>query len=212
MIYKLSNPYHTQRNNAIAAAETCQVTSVVMALRATGIEFAFPEGTQPEDHLAQILDGEEARAKVRAEYVTMANRPPREIHAILSWAINERLVGRKVSVFSTKVTVEELIFRLAVHRAASVVSGRFTRTGHVVTLIGFESDQEDLEMLSGPGAVRLSDVRALIIDDPWGDFKSGYQDHDGNDVFFALKEFNYLTREYGINQKWAHLFDRNGIF
>jgi hypothetical protein len=212
VVYKLSNPYHTQRNNAFDPADTCQVTAAVMALRATGIEFSFPSDVQPEDHLAHILGGEEAREKVRREYPSMAKRPPREIHAVLSWAINERFVGRKVTVFSPRVTMEELLFRVAARASASLVSGRFTKSGHIVALVGFESDQGDLDAVAGPGAVRLDGVSRVIIDDPWGDFTAGYRDPDGNDVSLTLNEFNYLTREYEVNRKWAHLFDRDGIF
>lgn len=212
MIYKLANQYHTQRNNAIDPSGTCQTTAAVMALRASAIAFTYPAGIQPEDHLSAILDGKEAREKVRTEYSVMKNRPPREIHAMLSWAINERFVRRKVTVFSNRVTVEELLFRLAVRQAASLVSGRFTKSGHVVTLVGFETDQEDIAPELGPGQIRLSEVRRLIVDDPWGKFSTGYRDPDGNDVSFSLEEFNHLTREYEINRKWAHLFDRDGVF
>jgi hypothetical protein len=213
VVYKLSNPYHSQRNNAIDPAGTCQVTAAIMALRATGIPFDYPSGIQPEDHLAEILGGQEAREKLLTEYPTLSNRPPREVHAILSWAINERFVRRKVSVFTVRATVRELLYRVAKHRAASLVSGRFTKTGHVVCLVGFESGQDDLSAALAPDRVDLGAIRRIIIDDPWGDFKSGYRDPDGNDVSFTLDEFNGLTREYGEQgRKWAHLFDVDGIF
>ena len=213
MVYKLSNPYHTQRNNERDPAETCQVTAAVMALRATGIPFASPAEMQPEDYLSVILDGREAREKLDRDYPVLAHREPREVHAILSWAINERFVRRKVTVFTTLATIQELLYRVARHHAASLVSGQFTKAGHIVTLVGFESDQEDLATASAPDGVDLAAVRRVIIDDPYGNNHSLYRDPDGNDVGYTLDEFNNLTREYGeLGHKWAHLFDVAGIF
>lgn len=214
MIYLLTNPYHSQRNNVRSPAETCQVTAAVMALRASGISFTYPAaGMQPEDYLAEILDSPEAWAKLKAEYPQRGKRPPREVHAILSWAINEKLAKRKVSVFTTRVGLSELLFRVAHHKAASLVSGRFTKTGHVVTLVGFESSQEHLAEALSPAAVDLSAVSRIFVDDPWGNGHSAYRDPDGNDVAYTLDEFNSITREYADPaRKWAHLFDRDGIF
>ena len=55
MLYKLSNPYRTQRNNRIGPTQTCQVTSMIMALEASGIAFEYPKDEQPEDYLARLL-------------------------------------------------------------------------------------------------------------------------------------------------------------
>lgn len=212
MVYKLIQPYHTQRNNAIDPHATCQVTAAIMALRASGIPFIHPRDTQPEDHLAQILNSPEAHEKLRKEYPHFASRPPREVHAILSWGIN-KLAGKQVSIFTTRATTKELLFRIAVHKAASCLSGRWTSYGHVVTLVGFESDQADLDLAHFPDFIDLSKVSRIIIDDPYGDGKTGYRDPDGDDVSYTLEEFNQLSRDYGEHgRKWAHLFDIDGRF
>lgn len=213
MLYKLTNPYHTQRNNRIDPTQTCQVTSMIMGLKASGIPFDCPESEQPEDYLARILDEPDAHEKLRREYPDLAGRPPREVHAILSWAVNEKLVKRRVTQFSTRVSMQEILHRIARHRCASVVSGRFTSYGHVVTVVGFESKQDRIEDLGSPGQVDLDNIQSIIVDDPWGNSKTGYRDTNGDDVIYTLQEFARLTRVYGsLDVKWAHLFSRDGQF
>lgn len=213
MLHKLSNPYRTQRNNRIDPAQTCQVTSMIMALEASGIAFDYPKDEQPEDYLARLLDEPDAWAKLKKEYPAMAGRPPREVHAILSWAVNEKLCKRRVTTFTTKVSTQEILWRIARHKSASVVSGRFTSYGHLVTVIGFETEQDRIEDLGSPGLLDLDKVQSVIVDDPWGNSKTGYRNQDGNDVVYSLQEFAHLTRVFdSLDAKWAHLFSRDGKF
>lgn len=215
MLYKLYNEYHTQRNNQIDPAGTCNVTAMVMALKASGVPFLSPTGVQPEDHLSSILATPEAYARRDLDYpwARDANVPPREVHGLLSWAVNERFTKAPRTVFTTRASIQELLYRIARHKAASVVSGRFTPSGHLVTVVGFESPGPDLSEADSPARVDLSIVTKIIIDDPWGDVRTGYRDHDGNDVALSVQEFDRLTREYGCpGRKWAHLIDREGRF
>lgn len=213
MLYKLQNDYHTQRNNRIDPTQTCQVTAMIMGLKASGIPFDYPSNEQPEDYLAKILDEPDAHDKLLREYPSLAERHPREVHAILSWAVNNKLCKRRVTQFSTKVSMQELLWRIARYRCASVMSGRFTSYGHLVTLVGFESGQDDLDSADSPGPVDLDQVQSIIVDDPWGDGKTGYREKQGNDVIYTLHEFAHLTRVYdSLDAKWAHLFSRDGCF
>jgi hypothetical protein len=215
VVYKLQNEYHTQRNNEIDPAFTCNVTAMVMALKATGIPFDYPQGVQPEDHLAAILATPEAFALRDSAYPWAKNAkiPPREVHGLLSWAVTDRLVGQNCTVFTTRASIQELLFRIARHKSASVVTGRFMPGGHLVTLVGFEYPGPDLSEATSPARVDLSIVTRVIIDDPWGDVRTGYSNHDGNDVSLSVAEFDRLTREYSSpGRKWAHIFDRDGIF
>jgi hypothetical protein len=214
MLYKLENDYHTQRNNAIEPTRTCNVTSMIMALKATGIQFESPEGMQPEDYLASLLDTPAAFAKRDQEFpwATRAKIHPREVHEILSWAINELLVKKRCTTFTTRASTQELLFRISAHQSASVVSGRFTKEGHMVTLVGFECSGPGPSMAKSPDRVDLAAVSRIIIDDPWGDVHSGYRDVSGDDVSLSVAEFDHYTREYySAGRKWAHLFTRTGI-
>ncbi|MDT8297887.1 MAG: hypothetical protein RQ801_06280 [Spirochaetaceae bacterium] len=46
----------------------------------------------------------------------------------------------------------------------------------------------------------------VIIDDPYGDWRTDYTDHRGNDVEMSLMEFAGVFRPCGKEEvKWAHL-------
>ena len=116
-------------------------------------------------------------------------------------------------MFTTRASIQELLYRIARHKAASVVSGRLLSGGHLVTVVGFEYPGPDLSEADSPARLDLSVVSRIIIDDPWGDIHSGYKNHDGNDVSLSVAEFDRLTREYSNpGRKWAHLFSRDGVF
>ena len=200
-------PYHTQTNNRFYPLSTCNTTSAIMWMLDCGIPFDCPPGMQPEDHLTQITETPEAYAYMR-EAAPWAYRgdkavmPPRQVHVCLAWAINQ-LAGREVARFREDATYQELTTELAGGRAA-IMSGVFTRQGHVVCLVGVRTRQ-DRDELGSARTVRLDQIVGWIVDDPYGDYHSGYQSQLGNDKYFDFGEFDRLTRELYENKKWAHL-------
>ncbi len=188
---------------------SCNTTSGILWLLSNHVPFKYPSGMQAEDYLTSITERPECYAfmKQAAPWAwdfqyNKPKLPARQVHVCLAWAIN-RLAGKRVIEFRADVTYEELIARLATGSGA-ILSGEFTRTGHVVCLVGFETEQA-LSELSIKERVRLSDVRAWIVDDPYGDWHTGYKDHRGNDVRFTHAELDALTRAVGENKKWAHV-------
>lgn len=213
MIYRLTNPYHTQRNNRHFPASTCNTTAMVMALLGSGVEFSVPPGVQPEDYLTELTEAYDARAYRQAKHPHLAHRRPREVHAVLSWVVNTKLIGHTVTQFTQVAPVRYLLWRLAVLGRGAVVSGPFTPEGHMVSLAGFETDQEDLSGTPNSTYLDLSKVRRILIDDPWGDYREGYRSHSGDDISLTLDEFNRFTRSVGnLQAKWAHLIARDGNF
>jgi len=197
-------PYHTQVNNALYPLSTCNTTSAIMWLLDCGVPFEVPAEVQPEDHLTAITELPEAYALMRQVDPAAERRgyKPRMVHACLDWAVN-RLAGREVMRFRTDATYEWLVAELAAGRAA-LLSGIFTRQGHVVCLVGVRSRQDRAE-LAEACRVRLDEIDGWIVDDPFGDYHTGYKDRHGNDVFFAFDELDRLTRELYRNRKWAHV-------
>jgi hypothetical protein len=186
---------------------------MVNALLATGIAIPSPEGTQPEDLLASVLDAPEAWECLARDFPEMKGKKPREVHALLSWAVNERFVGRAVTTFSPRVDLREIFFRIVRHKAASVVTGRFTPGGHLVSIVGLESDQGDIENAPSPATINLKAIRSVLVHDSWGDWHGAYREgRSGYEVPFTLTEIMSLTREFESERKWAHLFDINGVF
>ena len=208
MIIDLSrdSDYRTQLNNKLVPLSSCNTTAMCMALEASGVPLPERPGVQPEDDLTAVTETPEAYAEMARGYPwafagSKPIYPPRQVHGMLSWATN-RWLGRPVTRFREDVPIEELLADLAQGRAC-VVSGRFTASGHMVALVGVETDQVFAGWTT-PDNVELASIRALIIDDPYGDYHTGYKDHRGNGCSFSLAEFSSLTREYDRYTKWAH--------
>jgi hypothetical protein len=146
------NEYYTQRNNPVSRASTCQVTSEINILTASRIPFDCPAGMQPEEHLRRLTEEPDVKEKLAREFPRMAHLPPREVHDILAWVVNEKLCKRKVTMFSMRVDLREILFRLVRYWCGSLVSGKFTPDGHVVGVIGFETitPQNVLELPKTP--------------------------------------------------------------
>jgi len=201
--------YHSQINNAFFPLSTCNTTSAIMWMLDCGVAFSYPEGMQPEDYLTTITETREAMEKMQ-ELAPWAfdscGRPryrPREVHVCLAWAVN-KLAGREVMRFRMDATYQELVADLARGRV-SLLSGIFTRRGHVVCLVGVRTTQDRGE-LADAHRVRVDRIKGFIIDDPYGNYFQNYEDCHGNDSYFALDEIDRLVRELYRNRKWAHVF------
>jgi len=205
--------YHTQLNNKFFPTGTCNTTSAINALFASKIDFSYPEDLQPEDYLTRILDSDEAWEKMRREH-SWAIRDgfaPRHVHRMLEWAINEKLVDKRVDLFLESLPFQSIIFHVAVRRQAVVLSGAFTAYGHIVTLVGLETEQSDIEQVQDPAEINLDAIDSLIVDDPYGDWHTQYRDQHGNGVKFSFQQLNNLTTTRDNAQhKRVHLFNRDG--
>lgn len=198
--------YHTQRNNQLIPLTSCNTTSAIMALKASRIPFPCPDGAQPEDHLSELLLSEEAFDKKRRDCPWAQGIPPNQVHVMLEWAIN-KIVRKDVDQFKTDGTLQEIIWRLF-QGTALVVHGTFHKCDHMVCAVGFVSTQHESD-LGSLTDINLGCVQNMIIDDPFGDYRTGYKDHRGNDINISLDEFNGITHKHDrADAKWIHVFKR----
>lgn len=203
--------YHTQRNNRIDPVNTCNVTAMVNALKASKVKLPVTK-EQPEDYLAQILNSQEAHEKLTHDYPQMASLPPREVHGMLSWAVNEKFIGHKVTTFSTNVSLAEILYRVARRGAASVISTTMTTGGHLVAVVGF-STRQDLATIKTPADVAIPQVRRIYLLDSWGDWTAVYEPgSSGFGYGISVQEFSSMAKPINSERKWAHLFSPEGIF
>lgn len=209
MQVNLSTDYHTQRNNEVLPLTSCGATAAVMALKASGWPVTAPRGVQPEDHLTGILlspDAVERRGAIPGEWADDIS--PNQIHVVLSWGINQWMKKPAVR-FTESGTLSEIVWRLY-HRTALVMNGLFAGLDHNVAVVGFITLQHEYEWLTGRDAIDLTKITAVIIDDPWGDYTTGYKDANGNDVRIELEEFDRITHRSG-GPKWMHIFERGPL-
>ena len=209
------NEYHTQRNNVVVPHAACNVESYMMAAKQAGCSVPSPDGVQPGDHMMRRLRSKEAYDIMRRSYrwafddeTGRVINHPNEIHEMLVWAFNAMSPDGRAT-FTERGSIREMVYHIATGNGV-VISGRFTlstgRTlGHVVALAGFVTTQRDIASVRGPDAVDMRQLSALIIDDPYGDYRSDYRDHRGNNIEMSLDDFNRIMRKQGAADKWMHV-------
>jgi hypothetical protein len=205
-----NSAYHTQRNNEFVPISSCNVTAAVMALKAAGVHFSFPSMMQPEDYLYTMLDSPSAYDVMRKKYpwAVRDGYPPNQVHGMLKWGIN-RLVGKPVDKFVTGGSLKDMLW-YSLCEMPLIMNGRFTAGGHMLTVVGFRSLQ-DRYLIKRQRDIDLGQVDAVIVDDPYGNYHTGYEDAKGNDIWFPLWQFHSLTNSYNADgAKWMHIINRNG--
>jgi len=196
-------PYYTQRNNKIKPGAACNVTSIISALSAAGwpVEKLAPKGVQPEDELMRFLITD---PKCSADWKRLdpaGHYPPNEWHSILADGAN-RLVRRvicgsnKLPIIYTENSSAADISGVIAGGGAAAVSGLFAlpdgkKLNHIVSVVGFT------------GSADAPD--GFILDDPWGDYRTGYAEYDGNDVEMPMTDFLSIIKFPGLPRKMAHL-------
>jgi hypothetical protein len=180
---------YSQRNNQNKPLESCNVTSMVMALDYMGCTFPKGEYEQPEDNLRLFIESH--------------GKNP-ENHYDLSEYTN-RWMDRDVTGFSTTRKIHDILAELLAGRPV-VVSGTFpgypakrkTPLGHIVCLVGAEWDAAD----------RIGPPDRAVWDDPYGNTLNNWQG-SGNDVKVDYRQFIDWIKPLGdISVKWGHYFKK----
>ncbi len=161
---ELNVPYFSQRDNPRFYWSTCNVTSLAMVMYYYGERSRW--GGQLEDELLQWCfnrygEGSQTDHTVLAELI--------------------RAYGYKHS-FSTTRRWSDVDNEL-INRRPVVVAGDFTATGHIVTVIGYNT-------------------QGYIVNDPWGDALTGYSYTEGRRLVYP---YGYMDRVCGPDGNiWAH--------
>lgn len=202
--------YHTQRNNVLVPLRSCNTTSAIMAMKQAGITYEVLPDMQDEDYLTMILETDEAYELQANSYAwSVGAYRPQEVHGILQWGINQ-LAGKTVDRFKTNTSIEEIIFFL-IKGHGIMLSGTFDLPNgkelhHIVSLAGFKSSQPGVTASETSSSIDVSSISDMIIDDPYGDFRTGYSNFHGNNVSLSISEFNSIFKKQGdLHSKWAHM-------
>lgn len=198
-------PYYTQRNNALKPAGACNVTAIIAALSAAGWNvgaLSTGEFPQPEDALMSFMLTDERVGKFWKSVDLAGRFPPNEWHPVLAYGANLLLSDKGLAAGNDAVSwgeqrSTEKILDTIKKGGAAVLSGVFTASGkktigHVVAAVGYRTGAD-------------GQVSHLIIDDSWGDYRTGYADHNGNDIEMPMEDFMRICRPCGYGFKLAHL-------
>lgn len=207
--------YHTQRNNAIDPMGTCATTSMVMALIYSGVELPDCGDRQQEDVLTEFIRTDpRVKEAYQRDYPTEFKNgvPPNELAPMRALGTN-LWIGREVNRFSWVSLLQDVILSI-ISKKACIMSGVWPYKNaqgeekgisHVVCVCGFESAQEDILQAKTARDINLDLMVSMIVDDPFGDYRTGYRDPRGNDVIVPFRDFIRITKEQGsVSRKWAH--------
>jgi len=209
--YSCKNDYYTQVNNKSYPLTSCKNTSVIMALNQAGwteevkqmeIETLF-DGLQPEDLLTELayFRGYREFAKKKTPWFFEGDKPQVPMHEIPQVTVKQvhDLVGKVASLvenYSLSYIVNKLDNGFGIAALGELVTPDHKKYNHVVSIAGYEIDN--------------GYVSHIIIDDPFGDFHTGYRDRNGNNVRMTNKQFKefFLTNLY----KWIILINPRGDY
>ncbi len=221
-LYNISadKKYLSQLDNKNKPLSTCNTTSIVMALSYSGVVLPpKEESEQYEDILTFfILNNPDVAAyykkldpinysKWAANPKSTSVLPPNEYHYTLAFGTNLWLKKKNLVKFTTETTIKDILFHV-LKGTGVVVSGVWSGLRHITCVVGFKTKQ-DLFMVNSPSDIDLSQVHTVLMDDPYGDFKTHYIEKNGNDIEVALQIFINSTRTLGKETgKWAHYIEK----
>ena len=201
-----NKPYYTQRNNQLKPNSACNVTAMIMALSAAGWpvdRLSDSKHAQPEDALMFFLNNDKYVLEAWRKVDPAGSYPPNEWHPVLAYGTNlflrqKGLLGDEADAveFSERRSLSQFI-RAIDFGGTCVTSGLFTFKnkkvcGHVVAVVGYKTDAE-------------GNVLSLVIDDPWGDYRTRYENVRGNDIEMPVADFKKIIRPAGQDIKIGHI-------
>ncbi len=178
--------YYSQRNNEIDPSVTCKPTSTIECLDLAGWPMPFGGFHQPEDYLTSLCRSDAGKqALARFSPKNKTDKPNEDWH-VIKWALSVIYKSKPViSDLRWDWTLKEALFGITKGKPFAC-STWLTKGGHVVSLVGFETEQtEDIPSLQ---ALDMTKVRAVIIDDPYGN---------------RLAKDGYLSGESGWNNRYS---------
>lgn len=228
----LGKENYSQLNNKINPNNTCNTTSMVMALDYMGYKFPddmFPEYEQPEDKLTMLCYTEsdvldyydklsppmfrQWKAELETikennpelplkDYKFIDSYPPNEVHAVLSYAANKFVGVDNATYFKDNASIEDIIKELTEGKPV-VVSVKFGKLNHILTLTGVELETEN----EGESWIPVR----FFADDTYGRFDVSTGKYDksksGNDSEFAVDELVPCLKAINSGNKYAHFFN-----
>lgn len=183
----LEVPFFSQRDNQFNPSGSCNVTSLAMLMAFNGID-SHPN-LQLEDTLYKALETQEAQKYFIKNYPQFHKQGynPRNIHGMLQWLVK---LYNFDAEFVMNLTWEGMRSWLKTERQPIITSGRFTKSGHIVLIVGMT--------LKGH----------LIVHDPWGDWNTAYQIKNGNTRLYEKNDMMSILKGNSSKEKMAHLITR----
>jgi hypothetical protein len=185
LILLSSDDFYTQRNNRLNPGESCMTTARVMYYRGNGIDFINPSYDQDDDFFYSCLNSESAKYMCVKKYQWSKGLNPNEVHGMYNSYLDLLVCGKRTGDFNTTLTFLDMINLVNAGKVV-MTSGNFpTVNGHAVCIIGYNRGK-------------------LLIADPWGDYRDGYNTKSGYGVPMSESDFNEILR-IRDGYAWGHV-------
>lgn len=178
-----------------------------MALEASGypptLIAGLPSGKQPEDFLTELGETNEAIEVMRGRcpwFFDASGNPtvrPAEAPVMLDWIV-EKAYGRPLLRYVETITFATILEQIDGGKAV-VLRGVFTAEGHIVAGVGYTLG-DPLGIAGTPPA-----LLSIRVKDPWGNYLTGYKDHNGDNVDVPREALVEVLRPVGTLPKIGHL-------
>lgn len=209
-----------QRDNKYKPNDACRPSSFIHSAKILKIKMPVVEGEQEEDTFFKYLDTEGVHDLYKKLYPTVEETglPVNEYAPMCTLAFNNWIGTPNLAVCKFSSTISNMIFEIVVkHKPVifsglwpytSVVSGKDMEISHVATLVGIVYKNIDLKHVASPDKIKHTDIEYMIVDDPYGDYKTRYKNKSGNNIEMPLQDFINISKtvKSPIN-KWAITFD-----
>lgn len=176
--------YNSQRDNKINPSVACNVTSTQMFLQSVWNADKCPTDDDLMRHCnsKQMVDW--ANKNVGKWVLDFAKSGKlNQVHAVLAKAVND-LVGYSVCYSTSNLHIEKI--QNEIRKGFPVVlGGLFVKLrngklgGHMVCCVGYND-------------------KGLIINDPWGDWNTNYEDHNGEKRVYSYEKLKGVLSGNGI--------------
>lgn len=162
--------YRSQRDNLLYPDSTCNTTCMAMICDYLSAQ-SFPNNY--EDEITKLLETPEAYSYFKKNFVGLEGYKPRTVHGMLVWAFNKLGLTSK---FKLNASLKDI----ADFHQPVIVSGPFTSSGHMITVVGQTIDHD------------------LIVHDPWGDWNTSYKDKSGQFKIYPKEKINFLLKTHFV--------------
>lgn len=174
--------YLSQRDNVNSPLGTCNTTALATVFKFHK-DFSYLK-TQLEDELTLELQSPYALAYFKETYPWFANQGynPRNVHGMLGWLAKRYGFNWQ---FSDNFTFAD-IDTFGKSFGPMIISGSFTSSGHIVTLVGRTYNGD------------------CIVHDPWGDWNTNYRSTNGAYRIYNLEDMKQILAGQDSEHKRVH--------
>lgn len=172
----LKNKYKNQRFNTYQPNATCNVTALANGLSCLGMAVDPDELYKRANSKGYITWSKKLGAWV-GQYVK--RKKLNQVWAVLEKLADDYLGSKDGGTFKDNwLTIADMIACIEAGHPV-IVGGKFTHGGHIICITG-------------------RNAKGFIVDDSWGNWMTGYKNHNGNDCLYPYDKMrNVLTGKKG---------------